>query len=76
MLRLIVFLVVGGIGSIWGPIIGTIGLSIVSEFLRDLGSLETLAYGAILICVILFFPNGLAGGLQQLSSALRRKILP
>jgi branched-chain amino acid transport system permease protein len=68
ILRLVTFVVIGGIGSVWGPVVGTIGLSIVSEFLRDLGAYETLVYGAVLILTMRFLPEGVVGTLMPAAS--------
>jgi branched-chain amino acid transport system permease protein len=68
MLRLLVFVVVGGVGNIWGPVVGTIGLSVIFEFLRDLHFLETLVYGAVLIAVMRLFPAGVIGTFQWASA--------
>lgn len=70
MLRLLVFVVVGGPTSVWGPIVGTLVLSLVSEVLRDLRRLETLVYGAVLIVTMRFFSEGLIGGVQRLTTAV------
>jgi branched-chain amino acid transport system permease protein len=74
MLWLLVFLVVGGVGSFWGPVFGTVALTILSEFLRELHSLETLVYGAALICVIRFFPKGISEEVREVFDVIRRKV--
>ena len=51
--------VFGGVASYWGPIVGTFFLMILVEPLRGLASFEMITYAAILIMVILFFPNGI-----------------
>lgn len=66
MLRLVVFVVVGGIGSIWGAVLGTIGMSVIAELLRGLHYFETIVYGGVLIVVMLFFREGLIGAVQRL----------
>jgi branched-chain amino acid transport system permease protein len=53
-------LVVGGIGSVFGPIIGTVFLMILSHFfLRQFGFYELLIYGVIIVLIIRFMPEGL-----------------
>jgi branched-chain amino acid transport system permease protein len=56
-----IFMVVGGRGSPWGPIVGTVVLMALSEILRPTKEILPLVYGAILIPVILFYPRGLVG---------------
>jgi branched-chain amino acid transport system permease protein len=53
--------VVGGIGHIEGPIIGTIVFFIMRQTLADLGSLYLLIMGAVAIVVMLWAPKGLWG---------------
>ncbi len=54
-------LVVGGIGTIGGPIVGAIALGLLAEVLRRTTAYQEVLYGAILILFMIFAPNGLAG---------------
>jgi branched-chain amino acid transport system permease protein len=53
--------VIGGIGRIEGPIIGTIVFFVLRQTLSDLGSLYLLMMGAVAIVVMLWAPKGLWG---------------
>ncbi len=53
--------VIGGIGRIEGPIIGTIIFFLLRQTLADLGSLYLLMMGAVAIVVMLWAPKGLWG---------------
>ena len=53
--------VIGGIGRIEGPIIGTIIFFVMRQTLADLGSLYLLIMGAVAIVVMLWAPKGLWG---------------
>jgi branched-chain amino acid transport system permease protein len=53
--------VIGGIGRIEGPIIGTIVFFVLRQTLADLGSLYLLMMGAVAIVVMLWAPKGLWG---------------
>ncbi len=53
--------VIGGIGRIEGPIIGTVIFFILRQTLADLGSLYLLMMGGVAIAVMLFAPQGLWG---------------
>ena len=56
----IAYVVVGGMGSIFGPVIGTSFLMILSHFfLRQLGLYELLLYGVVIVLIIRFMPEGL-----------------
>ena len=53
--------VIGGIGRIEGPIIGTIIFFFMRQTLADLGSLYLLIMGAVAIVVMLWAPKGIWG---------------
>jgi len=62
--------VVGGIHSVWGAIIGAGLLTIMPEFLRTLKDFEILVYGAVLLIIMIFLPKGLIGGLEYILNKL------
>jgi len=53
--------VIGGIGRMEGPIIGTLVFFLLRQTLADLGSLYLLMLGAVAIAVMLFAPKGIWG---------------
>lgn len=56
----IAYVVVGGMGSVFGPVIGTAFLMLLSHFfLRQFGFYELLLYGMIIVLIIRFMPEGL-----------------
>jgi branched-chain amino acid transport system permease protein len=57
----IFIVVIGGIGTIEGPIIGTIVYFLLREFLSDLGSLYLMLLGALAIIIMLVAPKGIWG---------------
>jgi branched-chain amino acid transport system permease protein len=57
----IFIVVIGGIGRIEGPIIGTIVFFLMRQTLADLGSVYLLMLGAVAIGVMLWAPKGLWG---------------
>jgi len=74
MVLLVVFTVIGGTGSVWGPVVGTILMTIASELLRELHHYEILVFGAVLILTMLFAPEGLValpGAARRLLRRLR-----
>jgi branched-chain amino acid transport system permease protein len=58
-LSVLVWVIVGGIGTFAGPIIGVTLLSIVDESIRSVGEYRPLIYGIILILTMLLLPEGL-----------------
>jgi branched-chain amino acid transport system permease protein len=57
---LMTMLIVGGMGSIVGCIVGAVTLTILPEVLRSLGQWYLVLYGLGVICVIVLAPGGLA----------------
>ena len=58
---ILTMLIVGGMGTLIGPIIGAVFLVIFPEAARFLADYRGVVYGPILILVILFRPEGIAG---------------
>jgi branched-chain amino acid transport system permease protein len=58
------FVVLGGLGSIPGTILGTAILSLAPEFLRFVKEYRMLIYGALMVTMMIFRPNGLLGGVD------------
>ena len=57
----IFIVVIGGIGTIEGPIIGTLLYFVLREFLADFGSIYLMFLGTLAIVVMLFAPKGIWG---------------
>lgn len=65
----LVMLAFGGIGTLFGPIIGAVTFTIVDEVLIDFGQLRQVAYGILIIVLFLWMPRGL---IPTVASILRR----
>jgi len=65
-LRYITFIVVGGLGSIAGSIIGSIIFTLLPEGLRGVKEYSDLVYAVILLLSLVFLPNGLISLYQKL----------
>jgi len=59
-LWLVMYVLIGGIGSIAGPIIGTFILILIPEFFRDLKMYSPYISAAILLIIVYLMPQGLA----------------
>lgn len=71
--------VIGGIGTVWGPVIGALVVGplaeLITELLRDppggldflqgLTGLDVAAYAVLLILIVRFMPRGIVGTLQR-----------
>jgi branched-chain amino acid transport system permease protein len=71
MVYVLIWAIVGGTATFYGPIIGVVALTILNEVvLRALGvdEMRPMLYGAILIVSILFLPNGLESLVPRIKS--------
>jgi branched-chain amino acid transport system permease protein len=69
-------LFIGGVGSVWGPIVGAAFYVAIPQVLSSLAKYENIVYGALLLVVIIAFPEGLVGALRTLSAKIRRSSPP
>ena len=76
MVYVLIWAIVGGTATFYGPILGVLVLTVLNEVvLRGLGADEwrPMFYGAILIASVLFLPNGLESLVPRLRGLLRRQ---
>lgn len=65
MMTLIVAMVLlGGMGTIAGPVLGAFILTILTESLRIIGDYRLIVYGAIIVVAIIFLPKGIWGTIK------------
>jgi branched-chain amino acid transport system permease protein len=55
----LVFIIVGGLATVAGPILGATTLTIIDELLRPAGYYRVIFFGIILILTVLFMQDGL-----------------
>ena len=57
--------IVGGMGTLWGPVLGAFALELLAELTRNLfgqlPGINMVIYGALLILIMVFLPRGFAG---------------
>jgi branched-chain amino acid transport system permease protein len=58
-LNYIIFLLFGGLQTMWGPVLGAVLLTVLPEALRFANEYRLIVYGAIIIAVVLWRPDGL-----------------
>jgi branched-chain amino acid transport system permease protein len=71
----IVFVIIGGVGTFVGPIIGAAFLTFLPEFLRIAETWEVAIYGLALMLTILFMPHGIRGFAAEVISKLSKSEL-
>lgn len=62
-MMIVLVTVMGGVGTVIGPIIGAVVLTFISEYTRvylgRFGGLDMILYGVLVILIVLFLPKGL-----------------
>lgn len=66
----LVHIIVGGLSTVFGPVLGAFTLTIVDELLRPTGYYRVIFFGVVVILTVLFLP----GGLETIPKRLRRLI--
>jgi branched-chain amino acid transport system permease protein len=62
--EMLINVMIGGIGTMAGPVLGGILLPILGEVLQPLAGFRLILYGLLLILIIQFLPLGIVGGLR------------
>jgi branched-chain amino acid transport system permease protein len=62
----VMYIVIGGVGTFAGPIVGTLFLVTLPELLRTFQDYRLLLLGILLILTMTFLPQGIVGGLRTL----------
>lgn len=69
---MIVMIIIGGLGSISGAIVGGIFVAVTLELMRDLQQFRLVLYALLLIVIMLVRPEGLLGS-RELSAVLAQR---
>jgi len=72
-IKLVTMVVVGGMASIWGSLLGAAVLTILPELLVVFHDYEIIIFGGILMVVMIFLPRGLVRGIIDLWEYRRYK---
>jgi branched-chain amino acid transport system permease protein len=72
-IKLVTMVVVGGMASIWGSLLGAVVLTILPELLVVFHDYEIIIFGGILMVVMIFLPRGLVRGILDLWELRRYK---
>ncbi|QVQ28802.1 branched-chain amino acid ABC transporter permease [Achromobacter deleyi] len=62
--------IVGGMGTLWGPLLGAVTLHVLADLTRnlfgELPGISMVIYGVVLIVIVMFLPRGITGCGQSL----------
>jgi branched-chain amino acid transport system permease protein len=68
--------IVGGMGTLWGPVVGALALHVLADLTRNLfgqlPGINMVIYGAVLVLIVMFLPRGIAGTGQSVRALWSR----
>ncbi len=71
-IRMVTMVVIGGMASVWGALLGAGLLTMLPEWLHAFSDFEMIVYGLIMMLVMIVMPQGLTRGLLDLYQRARK----
>jgi len=76
--QILLFAIIGGLGTVWGPALGALALVPIAELSRSwvggtFAGLNLLFYGTVLVLVMLFMPKGIIGLIDTIRLRLSKR---
>jgi branched-chain amino acid transport system permease protein len=65
LVQSVLMVALGGAGTLAGPVIGALAITLVPEFLRVANELRLVIYGAALIVIVIAVPGGVVGAFKR-----------
>ncbi|UTR05336.1 branched-chain amino acid ABC transporter permease [Alkalihalobacillus sp. LMS6] len=62
---MLTYLIVGGIGTLFGPLVGTLLIVVLTQGLQFMEEYRMIVFGPLLVLLVIFYPKGIVGGIQQ-----------
>jgi branched-chain amino acid transport system permease protein len=76
LLFLLSMMVVGGVGSVWGPLLGAATLMLTDEALKEVVEYRNIGLGLLLVLFAMLWPKGIAGALDVAKGQWKRRTRP
>jgi len=70
--ELVAMVVVGGMASVWGSLLGALLIALTPELLAQFEGYETLLFGLVLVATMIFLPRGIGPSLAALFQRMAR----
>lgn len=61
MVTLLLMVVLGGIGHIWGGVVGAVIVTVIYDLTRDYYQYQMAIFGSIIVLTVLYMPRGIGG---------------
>jgi branched-chain amino acid transport system permease protein len=65
-IQLLVIVLAGGLGTLWGPVVGSVALTALAQVTSGYQGYSQLIFGGLLVVMLIFAPRGLVGQLRAL----------
>lgn len=72
--RFLLMVILGGSGTVFGPVLGATVLTFIPEYLQAFGSWQRFAYGALLALVMFGMPLGIVGTVNAWAARFSKKV--
>ncbi len=72
--KLVTMVVAGGLGNIWGAVLGAVLLTWLPEWLMVVEEYDIMVYGILLMGVMIFVPGGLVGSFSRLVEFITSRV--
>jgi branched-chain amino acid transport system permease protein len=70
--EMLMYLIIGGIGTLAGPLVGTLLVVWLTQSLQFLQESRMVLFGPILVLLIIFYPQGIVGGIENWMNRRKR----
>lgn len=71
MVTVLLMVILGGIGHIWGGIVGAVVVTIIYDLTRDYYQIQLLLFGSVIVLTVMFMPAGIGGVIDRYLSTRR-----
>ena len=75
MVTVLLMVVFGGIGHIWGGVIGAVVVTIINDLTQDYYQYRMAIFGAVIVLTVMFMPRGIGGIIDDFFIRRRFKVL-
>lgn len=72
-INILLMLLIGGMGSVLGAVLGGLFVTILSEYLREFAEYQMLIYGLLIVVIVAFAPKGLNGIVLKIKQKIHRR---
>ena len=72
--KLLLMVAVGGFSGVWSVLVGVVFITVITEPLQELGYLDVVVYGLLLVVISIKYPRGLLQALHEMASAGLRRL--